>query len=154
MELAEEQGVELPSHDREELTNMVTVGLECESLEEYLMGFDITLKVLQQSCMNSYYLILDAITRAMYEVCEDAYNDGVKYLEVRFSPILHINEGLSLSNVMEAVIDGKNLAEMKLPMVVRIIVCGMRQLSPNDTYKLAELCWRYRVNGYYYLNYD
>lgn len=61
----------------------------------------------------------DAITRAMYEVriictlgsglidllqaCEDAAKDGVRYLEVRFSPILHVNEGASLSSVMEAV---------------------------------------------------
>ena len=36
-------------------------------------------------------VLLDAITRVMYEVCEDAVNDGVKYLEVRFSPILHVN---------------------------------------------------------------
>ena len=37
----------------------------------------------------------------MYEVAEDAYRDGVKYLEVRFSPVLHTKEGLSLSQVME-----------------------------------------------------
>lgn len=32
----------------------------------------------------------------MYEVAEDAFVDGVRYLEVRFSPILHTREGLSL----------------------------------------------------------
>jgi adenosine deaminase len=35
----------------------------------------------------------------MYEVCEDAVADGVKYLEVRFSPILHTKQGMSLSQV-------------------------------------------------------
>jgi adenosine deaminase len=67
------------------------------SLEEYLRGFDIALKVLQKPY---------AITRVMYEVCEDAFNDGVRYLEVRFSPILHTIEGASLSQVMEAICEG------------------------------------------------
>lgn len=44
---------------------------------------------------------VDALTRTFYEVCEDAVRDGVRYIEIRFSPILHTNEGLSLSQVME-----------------------------------------------------
>ncbi len=46
--------------------------------------------------------ISDAITRAVYEVAEDACKDGVKYLEIRFSPVLHTREGtkyLSLNDV-------------------------------------------------------
>ena len=49
----------------------------------------------------------DAITRVMYEVCEDAVKDGVRYMEVRFSPILHTRLGMSLSQVMEAICHGK-----------------------------------------------
>jgi hypothetical protein len=41
------------------LKKLITVGLNCQSLEEYLRGFDITLRVLQRSY---------AITRALYEV--------------------------------------------------------------------------------------
>jgi len=37
----------------------------------------------------------------MYEVCQDAVADGVRYIEVRFSPILHTQGGMSLSQVME-----------------------------------------------------
>jgi adenosine deaminase len=51
--------VELPTYDEAELKKLVTVDLNCQSLEEYLRGFDITLKVLQRSY---------AITRAVYEV--------------------------------------------------------------------------------------
>jgi adenosine deaminase len=39
-------------------------------------------------------LFADALTRVMFEVCEDAVADGVRYLEVRFSPILHVQQGL------------------------------------------------------------
>ena len=53
-------------------------------------GFDITLSVMQKAY---------ALTRCMYEVCEDAVADGVRYLEIRFSPILHMREGMSMSAV-------------------------------------------------------
>ena len=60
---------------------------------------------------------VDAITRVMYEVCEDAVADGVRYLEVRFSPILHTKEGMSLSQVMEAICEGQLMAEHNLPIL-------------------------------------
>jgi adenosine deaminase len=53
----------------------------------------------------------------MYEVCEDAVADGVRYLEVRFSPILHTKEGMSLSQVMEAICEGQLMAEHNLPIL-------------------------------------
>lgn len=89
----------------------------------------------------------DAIARIMYEVCEDAAKDGIRYFEVRFSPILHCEQGLSFSSVMEAVIEGKEKAELKNRIVVRIIVCAMRQQDQSNTRKLAEIAWRYRNQG-------
>ncbi|KAL6047960.1 Adenosine deaminase [Balamuthia mandrillaris] len=136
--LAKEQGVQLPSFDLKELTSLVEVGENCSSLVEYLRAFDIVLSVLQKPY---------AITRVMYEVCEDCVKDGVKYVEVRFSPILHTKDGMSLSQVMEAICEGQMLAESRLPIFARIIVCGMRHLSPSDTEKLAEIAWRYRSKG-------
>jgi adenosine deaminase len=53
----------------------------------------------------------------MYETCEDAVADGVRYLEVRFSPILHTKEGMSLSQVMEAICEGQLMAEHNLPIL-------------------------------------
>ena len=136
--LAKEQGVELPTFDEEELKKLVSVDENCPSLVEYLRGFDITLKVLQRPY---------ALTRAMYEVCEDSWKDGVRYLEIRFSPILHINEGLSLGGVMEAVCEGLTLARYHFPITVNIIVCAMRQLPSNVTQDIAEIAWRYRHKG-------
>jgi len=138
IELAKEQGVELPSYDYDELKKLVSVTNECESLVEYLRGFGIALSVMQKRY---------SITRIMYEVCEDAVLDGVKYLEVRFSPILHTAGGLSLSSVMEAVVAGRVMAEMNLGIVCRIIVSGMRQMDSKVTRQLAEVAWRYRDRG-------
>eukprot|EP00005_Dracoamoeba_jomungandri_P005902 CAMPEP_0174262382 /NCGR_PEP_ID=MMETSP0439-20130205/12941_1 /TAXON_ID=0 /ORGANISM="Stereomyxa ramosa, Strain Chinc5" /LENGTH=743 /DNA_ID=CAMNT_0015347079 /DNA_START=173 /DNA_END=2401 /DNA_ORIENTATION=- len=138
IDLAKEQEVELPSFTKEGLGKLIYVDETCQSLVEYLRGFDITLKVLQKPY---------AITRVMYEVCEDAVADGVRYLEVRFSPILHIQQGMSLSQVMEAICEGKTLAEYRLPICANIIVCGMRHLDPSDSKKLAEIAWRYKDKG-------
>eukprot|EP01119_Soliformovum_irregulare_P011081 TRINITY_DN2753_c0_g1_i1.p1 TRINITY_DN2753_c0_g1~~TRINITY_DN2753_c0_g1_i1.p1 ORF type:complete len:722 (+),score=251.54 TRINITY_DN2753_c0_g1_i1:20-2185(+) len=138
IELAKEQGVKLPSFDPSVLKSMVVVSSESTSLVEYLKSFDITLSVLQKTY---------ALTRAMFEVCEDCHKDGIRYVEVRFSPILHIQEGMALSSAMEAICEGGRLAESRLGIVARIIVCGMRQMDPSITAKLAEICWRYREKG-------
>ena len=90
IELAKVQGVELPTFDEEELKKLITVDENCESLVEYLRGFEITNRVLQER---------EALTRCFFEVCEDALNDGIAYVEVRFSPILHTEKGLSLQQV-------------------------------------------------------
>ena len=83
----------------------------------------------------------------MYEICEDCWKDGVKYVEIRFSPILHLQQGLSLGGVMEAVCEGLTLARYHFPIHVNIIVCAMRQLPSEQTQDIAEIAWRYRHKG-------
>ncbi|KAF2073483.1 hypothetical protein CYY_005192 [Polysphondylium violaceum] len=138
IELAKEQNIELPSYDPEVLSTYVLKDKDCNGLVHFLEAFSITLKVMQKPY---------AITRVFYEVCENLVKDGVSYVEIRFSPILHVEQGLSLSEVMNAVCDGLALAEFKLPIKARIIVCGLRHLSPNVTKDLAEIAWRYRHKG-------
>jgi len=83
----------------------------------------------------------------MYEACEDAIQDGVTYLELRFSPELHRARGLSLTQVMAAVCEGMAMASYRLPkLTVRVIVCGMRHRH-LQTKQLAEIAWRYRDYG-------
>ena len=48
---------------------------------------------------------------------------------------------------MEAICEGQAMAELNLPITVRIIVCGMRHLPSSDTEKLAEIAWRYQSKG-------
>jgi hypothetical protein len=48
---------------------------------------------------------------------------------------------------MEAVCEGQALAQYNLPIIVQIIVCGMRQMDPFQTVQLAEIAWRYKHKG-------
>ena len=138
LDLAKEQGVALPTDDLEELRKIVTVDNDCKSLEEYLVGFEIVNRVTQKPY---------ALTRIMFEACEDAVKDGLVYVEIRFAPILHVNEQMKPTQVMEAVCDGLAMAEHHLPITARIIVCGMRHMSPSATISVAETAWRYRNRG-------
>ena len=138
LDLAITTGVELPTLDLEELRGMLNVGSQnCPSLVEYLKAFDITLSVMQYP---------EQVLRITYEVCEDAAKDGVRYLELRFSPELHVRKGMSLTQVMKSVIEGKLVAESRHNIMVRILVIGMRNMS-TETKRLAEIAWRYQSFG-------
>lgn len=97
VDLAKKQGVALPTTDRDELFKLIYAGDVCESLEDYLKAFNITLSVMQTR---------DSLVRTAYELCEDAWAEGVRYIEVRYSPILHTHGGLGLADIVEAVLEG------------------------------------------------
>eukprot|EP01126_Amoeba_proteus_P025416 TRINITY_DN2537_c0_g1_i10.p1 TRINITY_DN2537_c0_g1~~TRINITY_DN2537_c0_g1_i10.p1 ORF type:complete len:454 (-),score=79.61 TRINITY_DN2537_c0_g1_i10:1153-2514(-) len=138
LQLAEEQNIALPKTTVDELEKLVTVDMNCPSLVEYLRCFDITCLVLQKAY---------ALTRVVYEIAEDCVADGIRYVEIRFAPILHTKEGLSLSAVMEAVYEGKCMAEYSLSIKVNFIVCGLRHLPTSVTKSLAEVAWRFSDRG-------
>ena len=139
LELAREQNVTLPGVPQpvnlETLRSMMQCPVDCHDLPTYLKCFDITLSVMQYAY---------AITRILYEACEDAVRDGISYLELRFAPALHTQRGLTYSQILQAAIDGCVMAEANLPITVRIICCAMRQMSPDVNAQIAEICWRYR----------
>ncbi|ELP88023.1 adenosine deaminase, putative [Entamoeba invadens IP1] len=137
LELATEQHITLPTNDLTQLKSMIMVSNDCQSLREYLRAFDI-IGLILQSASN--------ITRTMFEVCEDAFKDGITYVEFRFAPIQCIIQGLTYHQVMDAVIEGIKQAEDKYPIVVRLIVCGMRQLSGEKSMEAAKLAVEYMNN--------
>lgn len=138
LELAQEQGVDLPKKTEKSLNDYLAVGMNCQSLEEYLKPFDVTCSVLQTKA---------ALIRATYELAEDCANENIRYLEIRFSPILHVQKGLSLPQVVDAVLDGKKRAEKDLNIKIGIIICGLRHTTPQVSMTLAELSVAYKNKG-------
>ena len=91
IDLAKQQNISLPSYDEEELKATVFPKTYA-SLEEYLRGFGYITNVLRTP---------EALERVAYEVAMDAYNVGVRYIEVRFAPQLHATPGeLSIEEVI------------------------------------------------------
>ncbi len=139
LELAHEQGVDLPADNVDELNNIIHAGSERnKSLAEYLKVFDYTLSVLQEA---------PALERVAFELAEDQWNDGVRLLEVRFSPVLNIEKGLTLAETIEATKAGLKRAEAKYGIKTGIIVCGIRSIGAQTSLTLAELAVAFKNRG-------
>ena len=91
LELAQKDGIELPAHDAQGLRRAMNLGENCGSLVEYLKAFDVTLRVMQTA---------ESLTRIAYELAEDAAKENVRYMEVRYAPMLHTRKGLKLTSVV------------------------------------------------------
>jgi adenosine deaminase len=138
LELAEEQGVKLPAETREGLLGAMNCGVRTGSLVEYLKAFDVTLRVLQTE---------DALVRVAYELCEDAAKENVRYMEIRYAPMLHTQKGLRLTTVVEAVLSGIARAREELGIHAKIIICGIRNISPESSLEMAKLAVAYKNRG-------
>lgn len=98
----------------------VTVDQHCQSLAEYLQSFDEILKVMQTRTS-----LIDAVV----DVAEQATQDGVKYIEIRFAPAFHQAQGLQIPEILTAVCEGATVAEHTFDIKVRMLVCGMKHHS-------------------------
>lgn len=137
-ELAEKQKIKLPYSTERDLKNMICCDDQCESLVEYLQGFDVTLSVMQTE---------ESLFRIAYELAEDAAEENIRYLEVRFSPILHTKKQLSLSAICKAVIKGLKQAENDFNIKTGVIICGLRHMEPTTSKKLAEVAVAFKNKG-------
>jgi adenosine deaminase len=137
VELADERGYEwLPTKDPGELAAWMTRGASRKDLVLYLETFAHTVAVMQTP---------GALARVARECAEDLADDGVVYAEVRFAPELHLERGLSLDQVVEAVQEGFAEGMRRRPAIrVRTLLTAMRTAARS--LDIAELAvrWRYR----------
>lgn len=138
LELAEENHVDLGVDTEEDLNALIGPGKVHASLQEYLRGFETTLKVMQTD---------RALYRTAYELAEDAAKENIRYMEVRYSPILHTNKKLSLAAILESVLEGLRDAERDFGIKSGVIVCGIRNISPTVSLRLAELAAAFKNRG-------
>jgi len=138
LDLAEKDNIDIGAKTKEELAKAIHMGETCQSLEEYLEAFTITLAVLQTK---------EALYRAAYELAEDVSKENIKYMEVRYAPILHREKGLNLTEIVEAVLHG--LADGKKDFEVEsgVILSGIRNISSEYSLRLAELAVAYKNFG-------
>ncbi len=137
LELGREYGVYMPHAEEELLRDHMRVD-DARHLEDYLERFDITLAVMQTR---------EAIERIAYELAEDAAHENVRYIEVRFAPVLNVRGGLTQPDAVDAAIAGLARAEAELGVVGRVIICSLRHLPPSASMELAELAVAYRGRG-------
>ncbi len=128
LELAEQQGVRLPARSVRGLFQKV-FKQHYQDLPDYLQGFAYTCAVMRMP---------QAVERIAYELCEDSFEEGVRYLEMRFAPQLLTGDGMDIVEVLQAATRGIRRAEKKWnrrqaiqsgaepAFRAAIIVCAMR----------------------------
>jgi adenosine deaminase len=159
IELAREHRVELPSYTEGGLRETVYKE-RYTSLGDYLKGFQYTVAVMQDA---------ESLERIASELAEDNQAEGVRYLEVRFAPQLHVRPGLDAVEVIAAVDRGLRrardvynrradiVAGREPPFEYGIICCALRMFTagfssyygtlfaahpytrPKDLYAMASL---------------
>jgi adenosine deaminase len=107
---------------------------DCPSQAAYIAYFDDAIAVLQTSA---------ALERASLELCIDSAAENIDYLEVRWAPRLHLRNGLTVSEVIEAVLAGLGAT----PLKAVAIVCAMRHHSVQDNIGLAKEAGRFAGRG-------
>lgn len=132
IDLSKKEGLELPSFTVEGLNELVFKD-QYANLGEYLKTFGYSGAVMQKP---------EHLERIAYELAIDNQAEGVRYIEIRFAPQLHINEIMDLEAVLKAVNAGLEKAEKEFnrrpeiknkqepPFHYSIIVCAMRDFGP------------------------
>ncbi len=135
------EGHRLPATDAVSLRAWFEESADSGSLERYLETFDHTVAVMQTA---------DNLRRIARECVEDLAEDGVVYAEVRYAPEQHLEGGLDLGAVVEAVRDGFAEGEEQArragtPIVVRQLLTAMRHQARSQ--EIAQLMVAYRDQG-------
>ncbi len=136
LDLARAQGIRLPADTPEGLAQALYVK-HARNLEEYLTKYEITLSVMQTAA---------ALERIAYEFVLDAAADGLRYVEVRYSPLLH-RPALTLGQAIEAPLAGIKRGEAETGIKVGLIVCAIRTRPPAESLELARAAADYRAAG-------
>ncbi len=118
----------------EDVSNNMIASDKCEDLNEYLTKFDYPEKILQTK---------ENLERVAYELALDLKKDNVIYAEIRFAPLKHIKEGLTLDSVVDSVLDGLSKVNIK----TNLILCMMRSDAYSDNLKVIELASKYLNKG-------
>ncbi|GAA3738427.1 adenosine deaminase [Micromonospora maritima] len=141
VELAAEAGHELPTTEPEALGRWFSEAANSGSLERYLETFAHTVAVMQTA---------PALRRVARECALDLAADGVVYAEVRFAPEQHLEQNLTLDEVVDAVVTGFRegsalAAEAGTPIRIGTLLTAMRHAARSQ--EIAELAVRHRDTG-------
>ncbi|MFA0087794.1 adenosine deaminase [Vibrio sp. 10N.261.51.F12] len=138
IELAAQQGVSLPSTDVDVIRDLMIAPETCTDLMEYLKRFDLPLSVMQTK---------EAIERIAFEVYEDAALENVKYMEVRFGPLLHREQDLTIDAIIASVVTGMKRAEAAYDIKGNIILSLLRHMPTDDIKAVIDVGAQYVGQG-------
>lgn len=129
VDLAKQQQKSLPTEQISELSAYMTAPEPCEDLNQYLRTFDFVLPFMQTT---------EALERVAYEIVEQCAEHSVNYVEVRFAPQLHVQQGLSVADTYRHVLTGLKKGEQKFGVIARMIGICLRGHSAEQNMAVVE----------------
>src|SRR4051812_45877776 len=137
LELARTRNVDAP-RDIESMRTALVAPMPCRDQAELLRAFDLPIALMQDA---------EALERIAAELIEDKAADNVRYVEVRWGPLLHVRGGLSLEDGIAAVVRGTGAAATRTGVVARLIATALRSHDPVDNLRLAHAAAGFRDAG-------
>jgi adenosine deaminase len=129
IDIAKKEGISLPAMVKEDIQSELVAPLDCECLDDYLKRFAIPNLVMQS---------MENLRRITFELFEDAAQENVKYMEVRFAPLLHTAKGLTVEEIIQSVLDGMEDATAQFDIEGNIILSCMRTMSVESAFEVVE----------------
>ncbi|TME83125.1 MAG: adenosine deaminase [Chloroflexi bacterium] len=137
LELARTRDVDAP-RDAESMRAALVAPPVGASQAALLRAFDLPIALLQDA---------DALTRVTEELVEVKAAENVRYLEIRWGPLLHTRQGLPLAEGIEAVCAGAARAARHTGTAVRLICTAIRSHEPAQNARLAEVAAGFQDRG-------
>lgn len=141
IDVCRENGVALPTHDPEELRPYVQVVPGTPRNLSHLLS---TISVFLSRCFPNR----EAVARIAYEAVEDAFREGIRYLELRFAPFPVVEaNSISVADLMAGVAEGLRLALSRYPIQVGLLIGVSRHYGPEGCRKAVDLALQYAGSG-------
>jgi adenosine deaminase len=137
MVLARTRGVDAPA-TWQGMFDALVAPMPCRDQAELLKAFDLPIALMQDA---------EALERITFELVESKAAEGVRYVEIRWGPLLHVARGLALEAGVEAVVRGAEAGAARTGTVVRLIATALRSHDPAENLRLAEAAARFRDRG-------
>ena len=137
LELARSRGVDAPT-TWAGMFDALVAPMPCRDQAELLRAFDLPIALMQDA---------EALERITRELVESKAAEGVRYVEIRWGPLLHVRGGLGLDEGIEAVVLGAEAGAAATGTVVRLIATALRSHDPAGNVRLAESAARFRDRG-------
>jgi adenosine deaminase len=137
LDLARTRAVDAP-RDWAGMSTALIAPMPCADQAELLRAFDLPIALMQDA---------EALERITAELVETKAADNVRYVEIRWGPLLHVANGLSLADGIAAVCTGARDAAARTGTVVRLICTALRSHDPAANVDLAVTAARFRDQG-------
>ena len=137
LELARTRDIEAP-RTWTGMSRALIAPMPCKDQAELLRAFDLPIALMQDA---------EALERITAELVQAKAADGVRYVEIRWGPLLHVAGGLSLDDGIAAVVRGAREGVARTGTTVALICTALRSHDPDDNVTLAETAARFRDDG-------